>query len=156
MARIAPIKSATTAAGNYGTNGGSVAAQSNWAANFSADIPAILSAAAAAVGTWQTNVSLPQSATNFVNGLNAAKQSAPAIATKVNTVGKASFTAGVKAAALPTGNYSAFSAKFQPSVAAEVQQLNMTNPRGDAAANTARMVAYNAWALMQKGNFRVK
>ena len=156
MARIAPIKTAAQAAANYGTNGGAPAAANNWATNFTADIPAILSAAAAAVGTWQTNVALPQSAINFTNGLNAAKQNAAAIATKVNSVGKASFTAGVKAAAAPTGDYSLFSNKWMPAVAQEVATLNLTNPRGDRAANRARQAAYDAWIDTQAGNYRVK
>lgn len=156
MARTVPIKSATVAAGNYGTNGGSAQAQQNWATGYTTDIPAILSAAAAAVTTWQENVSTAESAANFVNGLNAAKANAGAIATKVNGVGKASYTAGVKAAAAPGGNYAAFSAKYQPAVAQEVATLNATNPRGDAAQNTQRMLAYNQWAISQKGQFRVK
>jgi len=156
MSRVTPIKNATTATANYGTNGGAPAAANNWAANFSADIPAILSAAAAAVGTWQTAVAEPQSATNFVNGLNSAKANAANIATKVNGVGKASFSAGVKMAAGPNGNYALFSAKFQPAVAQEVNQLNLTDPRGTSQQNTSRMLAYNQWALGQKGNFRVK
>lgn len=156
MSRIAPIKTAAIATANYGTNGGSVTAQGNWATNFNLDIPAILSAAQAAVPFWQSQVALPQSALNMTNGLNRAKANVSAIQTKVNTVGKASYTAGVKAAAAPGGNYAAFSAAWQPAVANEVSSLNVTNPRGDAAANTARMLAYNAWALTQTDKFRVK
>lgn len=156
MARVVPIKSAAVASANYGTNGGSTTAQTNWATNFSSDIPAILSAAAAAVSTWQQNVATQQAATNFVNGLNTAKNNAGAIATKVNGVGKASYTAGVKAAAAAGGNYATFSANYQPAVAQEVATLNATNPRGDAAANQARMIAYNTWATAQHGKFRVK
>lgn len=156
MARIAPIKTAATATQNYGTNGGSTVAQNNWATNFTLDIPAILNAAIAAVPRWQSQVALAQSALNMTAGLNKAKGNTAAIATKVNTVGKASYTAGVKAAAGPGGNYASFSAAWQPAVAQEVSNLNVTDPRGDAAANTARMLAYNAWALLQTGKFRVK
>jgi len=150
------MKTAAQAATNYGTNGGSTNAQTNWATNFSANITSILTAAAASVGTWQTNVATALAASNFVAGLNKAKQNVAAITTKVTTVGKASFTAGVKAAAAPTGDYSLFAGKWMPAVAAEVQQLNLTNPRGDRATNRARQAAYDAWVDTQQGQYRVK
>jgi len=150
------MKNAQQAAANYGTNGGSVAAQTNWAANFSANIPAILDAAAKAVALWQANVSTALAASNFTAGLARAKQDAGAIATKVNGVGKASFTAGVKAAALPTGDYSIFAGHWMPAVAQEVAQLNISNPRGDRAANRNRQAVYDAWVDTQAGNYRVK
>jgi len=154
MARIAPIKTPQQAAANYGTNGGAASAANNWATNFTTDIPAILSAAAAAVSFWQSQVSTQQAATNFTNGLNAAKNNVTAIAAKVNSVGKASFSAGVKAAA--TGNYMTFASSFMPAVANEVSLLDRTNPRGDRAANRARQAAYDAWIDSQTGKFRVK
>jgi hypothetical protein len=154
MAKI--IKTAATATANYGTNGGAAIAANNWATNYSADIPAILAAAVAAVPLWQTNVALPQSAINMTNGLNRAKLNAGAIATKVNSVGKASFSAGVKAASLPGGDYSTFSAAWQPAVAQEVAQLNISNPRGTRLDNRARQAAYDAWVDTQAGKFRVK
>jgi hypothetical protein len=154
MARIAPIKTAAQAAASYGTNGGGATAAQNWANGFTADIPAILSAAAAAVGRWQEAVVSDQAAQNFTSGLNRAKNNAGAIAAKVNGVGKASFSAGVKAAS--QGNYLAFSQAFQNAVATEVSQLDRTNPRGDRATNRARQAAYDAWIDSQAGKFRVK
>jgi hypothetical protein len=154
MAKI--IKTAATATANYGTNGGAPVAANNWAANYSADIPAILAAAVAAVPLWQTNVALPQSAINMTNGLNRAKLNAGAIATKVNGVGKASFSAGVKAAALPGGDYSTFAGAWMPAVTQQVSQLNVSNPRGTRADNRARQAAYDAWVDTQAGKFRVK
>jgi hypothetical protein len=154
MAKI--IKTAATAAANYGTRGGAPTAASDWATNYSADIPAILAAAVAAIPLWQTNVALPQSAVNMQNGLNRAKLNAGAISTKVNTVGKASFSAGVKAAALQGGDYATFAGTWMPAVAQEVAQLNVANPRGTRADNRARQAAYDAWVDTQAGKFRVK
>lgn len=156
MAKIAPVKTPSTATANYGTNGGSPNAAQNWSTNFSADIPAILSAAAASVGNWQAAVSTAMAASNFVAGLNKAKSNVAAIQTKVQTVSKASYTAGVKAAAGPNGNYAQFSGKYQPAVQAQVQQLNATNPRGPKGTNQGRMIAFNDWITAQHGAFRVK
>ncbi len=154
MPRIAPVKTAAQAAAAYGANGGSSTAAANWANNFSADIPAILSAAAAAVGSWQDAVSTDQAAQNFTAGLNKAKGNAAAIAQKVQGVGKNSFSAGVKAAS--TGNYAQFAAAWQGAVTTQVAQLDRTNPRGDRSANRARQAAYDAWVDSQAGKFRVK
>jgi hypothetical protein len=154
MAKI--IKTAATAAANYGTRGGAPTAAADWATNYTADIPAILAAAVAAVPLWQQNVALPQSAVNMTNGLNRAKANAGAISTKVNTVGKVSFSAGVKAAALPTGDYSLFASTWMPAVTQQVATLNVSNPRGDRASNRARQAAYDAWVDTQAGKFRVK
>lgn len=146
------MKTAQTAATNYGTNGGSIAAQTQWAAGFVAKIPAILDAAVAAIPRWQAAVSTALAAANMASGLNAAKANVGAISTKVNTVGKASFSAGVKAAS--TGAYLGFATQWMPAVNAEVTQLNVTNPRGDRTANRARQAAYDAWVDTQAGNFR--
>jgi hypothetical protein len=118
MARVAPIKTAQQAASNYGTKGGAAAAAQAWAAGYTSDIPAIFAAASAQVGFWQSQVSTPQAATNFKNGLARAANNVTAIAAKVNGVGMASFSAGVKAAA--QGNYLAFSNNWQAAVASEV------------------------------------
>lgn len=156
MARISPVKSSQVAAANFAKNGGAPDAANNWATNFTADIPSILAAAAEAVGRWQDAVSTDQARSNFVSGLNRAKSNVAAIATKVMGVGKSSFSAGIKAAGAPNGNYSLFSAKWQPAVAAQVQTLNMTNPRGTRADNRSRQAAYDAWVDTQANNFRVK
>jgi hypothetical protein len=154
MARLAPIKTAQQAAAAYGANGSSAAAQNLWATNFSADIPGILAAAAAAGQFWQTQVQSPTALTNYQRGLQRAANNVQAITTKVNGVGKASFAAGVKAAS--TGDYLTFAQAWQTAVGNEVSQLDRTNPRGDRAANRARQAAYDAWVDSQAGNFRVK
>ena len=150
------MKTAAQAVANYGTNGGSANAANQWAADFSANITAILTAAKNAVGTWQAAVADPQSATNFQNGLNRALANTGPIVTKVNGVGKASFTAGVKAAAAPGGDYATFAPAWMTAVGQEVSQLNISNPRGDRAANRARQAAYDQWVDTQTGKFRVK
>src|SRR5277367_3381034 len=143
MARVAPIKTAQQAAANYGTKGGAAAAATAWAAGYTADIPAIFDAAAAQVDYWKSQVSTAQAATNFKNGLSRAKQNVTAITQKVNTVGMASFSAGVKAAA--TGNYLTFANSWQTAVSNEVATLDRTNPRGDRTANRARQAVYDQW-----------
>lgn len=150
------MKTAADASANYGTNGGSVAAGNLWATNFSSNIPAILQAAIDAGDRWQAALADPQALVNLKAGLARAKTQVGAIATKVTTVGKASFSAGVKAAAAATGDYSVFASKWMPAVAQEVAQLNLSNPRGDRAANRARQAAYDAWVDTQANNFRVK
>lgn len=154
MARVAPIKTAQQAAANYGTKGGAAAAATAWAAGYTSDIPAIFAAASAQVDYWQSQVSTQQAATNFKNGLARAAQNTTAIAQKVNTVGMASFSAGVKAAA--QGNYLAFANNWQTAVSNEVATLDRTNPRGDRAANRARQAVYDQWVDSQAGKFRVK
>ena len=154
MARIAPIKTAQQAAAKYLTNGSSAAASQAWSDNFTADIPAILAAAAAAIPRWQAAVADPASATAMANGLKRAQNNTAAIVTKVTTVGKASFSAGVRAAS--TGNYAAFAQAWQAAVGSEVANLDRTNPRGDRSANRARQAAYDAWIDSQTGKFRVK
>jgi len=146
------MKTPAQAATKYGTNGSAPAATGLWATNFNAQISAMLDAAAAAAPTWQTNVSLPQSALNFKNGLNKAKQKIPAIQTKATTVGAPALAAGVRAAS--TGAYLTFAQEFLPAVAAEVANLNATNPRGTRAQNRARQAAYDAWIDGQAGNFK--
>lgn len=148
------MKTPQQAANNYGTNGGSPTAAALWASNYSADIPGILDAAASAIPRWQAAVAEQQAAINMATGLNRAKQNTTAIATKVNGVGKASYSAGVKAAA--SGNYLSFANQWMPAVANEVANLDRTNPRGDRTANRARQAAYDAWVDTQIGKFRVK
>jgi hypothetical protein len=146
------MKTPAQAATKYGTNGSAPTATALWAQNFNANISAILDAAAAAAPTWQNNVSLPQSAINFKNGLAKAKQKIPAIQTKVTNVGAPALAAGVRAAS--TGAYLSFANEFMPAVAAEVANLNATNPRGTRAQNRARQAAYDAWIDSQAGNFK--
>lgn len=147
-----PVKSAQTAAANYGTNGSAANAANLWAQDFLADPQAIFAAAAARVSYWQSQVSTQQAATNYVNGLN--DVNIQALTTKVNGVGKASFSAGVKAAGAPGGKYAAFAAEFQPWLTNELATLNRTNPRGDATQNRARLNAFLDALEAQKGNFR--
>ena len=149
------MKTPQQATDKYGTNGGSLATQTLWAADYVANMPSIFTAAAAAVPLWQAAVATQDAANRFVAGLNRAKQNTTAIALKVNTVGKASYSAGVKAAAAVGGNYSTFSAKWMPAVAQEVSTLNISNPRGDRAANRQRQAVYDAWVDTQAGDFRV-
>lgn len=150
------MKTPATAVANYLRNGANAAASTAWATGFTANIPAILDAAIAAAPRWQAAVADPQALVNLTSGLQRAKQNAGAIATKANGVGKASFTAGVTAAAQPSGDYSLFAAKWMPAVAQEVAQLNVSNPRGDRAANRARQSVYDQWVDSQANNFRVK
>lgn len=147
-----PVKNSQTATSRYATNGGSSQAQSDWAANFLADPQAIFAAAAAAVARWQSAVSSTEAADNFVAGLGNVNMSA--LATKVNGVGKQSYSAGVKAAGQPGGKYAAFSAEFQPWLQNELATLNRTNPRGDKAANRARLNAYLDSLDGQAGQFK--
>jgi hypothetical protein len=152
--KLAPPKTPAQAASNYGTNGGSVQAANNWAANLSSNFAAVLSAAAAAVGTWQANVSTQQAAADYQSGLNRAKNNIPTITTKINGPSKATFTAQVKAAA--TGNYQTFANKFVPAVDAQAAAIASQYPGTDPASGTQRMVAMNAWLISQKGQFKVK
>src|SRR5579863_3828846 len=75
----ARMKTAATAVLNYGTNGGSTAAQTAWALNFSSNIDTILSAAIKAVPQWQAAVATAQAATNMTAGLTKAKGNEAAI-----------------------------------------------------------------------------
>jgi hypothetical protein len=150
------MKTAATAVTNYGTNGGSANAATAWASGFSTNVDAILSAAIKAIPLWQSAVATQQAATNMASGLNRAKQNEAAIITKVNGVGKNSFSAGVKAAAGPGGAYASFAPNWMAAVGSEVQQLNVSNPRGDRAANRQRQSAYDAWVDTQAGKYRVK
>lgn len=150
------MKSTATAIANYGNNGGSIATQSAWAQGFSGAVDLALTNAIKAVPFWQQQVATTQAATNMTNGLTRAKSNEAAIVTKVNGVGKASFTAGVKAAALPSGDYAQFAGPWMTAVAQEVATLNVSNPRGDRAANRARQAAYDAWIDTKAGQFRVK
>lgn len=146
------MKTAQQAATKYGTNGSAATATGLWATNFNAKIGAIFDAAAAAVSRWQAAVQDPAVAGRFVKGLNKAKANAPAIQTKVSTVGAPALAAGVRAAS--TGAYLAFANAWIPAVANEVNVLNQSNPRGDRAANRARQAAYDAWVDSQAGNFK--
>lgn len=154
MARVRPIKSPATAAERYGLNGSSANATADWAKNFSADIPAILDAAAKAIPRWQEAVSTVEAAHAMQRGLTRAKSNSAAIAAKVNGVGKQSFAAGVRAAS--TGHYLAFANEFMPAVANQVATLDRTHPRGNRADNRARQAAYDTWIDSQAGKFRVK
>jgi hypothetical protein len=146
------MKTPAQAATLYGTNGAAPAATNLWATNFNSNFLSMLDKAAAAVGLWQANVSTPVAATNFKNGLQSAKAKQGAVATKVTTVGAPALAAGVRAAS--TGAYLTFANEFMPAVAAEVANLNATNPRGTRAQNRARQAAYDAWIDTQAGNFR--
>lgn len=152
--RVAPVKSAATAAANYGTNAGSPAAANAWAANLSADLPAVFNAAKAQVNYWQTQVASPQSATNYVNGLNTAAANITAIQAKINGPSKTTYTTQVKASAAAGGKYANFAAAWQPAVTTEIATLDRTNPSGDYAANVARMTAFVDWAHSQAGKFK--
>jgi hypothetical protein len=148
------IKTPAQASLNYGTNGGSINAANLWGTNLSSQLDSALTKAAAAVAFWASQVSTQQAQTNFVSGLNKAKTNEPAIISKINGPGKLSFTAGVKAAS--TGAYASFAAAWLPAVSGEVQQLNISNPRGTLAQNRARQAAYDQWVDSQAGKFRVK
>jgi len=154
MARVRPVRTAAAAAAKYGMNGSSGAASAEWAAGFTADIPAILNAAKTAGNYWQARVSEPEALTNFRAGLDRAHTRVGEITAKVNGVGKASFAAGVRTAA--AGAYLSFSSAWQPAVQALLDTLDRTNPRGDRAANRARQAAFDAWVDRQAGKFRVK
>jgi hypothetical protein len=146
------MKTAAQAATKYGTNGSAASATQLWATNFNSNISAILDAATAAAPTWQNNVSLPQSAVNYKNGLQKAKSKIPQIQTKVTNVGAPALAAGVRAAS--TGAYLSFANAFIPAVTAEVANLNASNPRGTRQQNRARQAAYDAWIDSQAGNFK--
>lgn len=146
------MKTPAQAATKYGTNGSAPTATGLWATNFNANFLSMLDKAINATPTWQANVSLPQSAINFKNGLTSAKQKQAAVATKVTTVGAPALAAGVRAAS--TGAYLTFANEFLPAVNAEVANLNATNPRGTRAQNRARQAAYDQWIDSQAGNFR--
>lgn len=148
------MKTAAQAAAKYLTNGSAATATGLWATNFNAKIGAIFDAAAASVTRWQAAVNDPAVAARFVGGLNKAKTRAPAIQTKVTSVGAPALAAGVRAAGGANGNYTNFSVAWMSAVGNEVNQLNQTNPRGDRAANRGRQAAYDAWVDTQSGNFK--
>jgi hypothetical protein len=152
--KLGAPKTAAQAAANYGTNGGSAAAANAWAQNLGTNFAAVLAKAAAAVGTWQANVSTLEAASNFQGGLQRAAQNVSVAVAKINGPSKATFSAQVKVAS--TGNYQTFATKFIPAVDAQAQAIASQNPGTDSASGTARMLAMNAWLISQKGNFRVK
>lgn len=146
------MKTPAQAATKYGTNGSAPAATGLWAVNFNSNFLTMLDKATAAIPLWQANVSTPIAAANMTKGLAKAKTKQAAVATKVTTVGAPALAAGVKAAS--TGSYLNFASAFLPAAAAEVANLNATNPRGTRAQNRARQAAYDAWIDTQAGNFR--
>lgn len=150
------MKTAAQALAKYGTNGASAAAAALWSSNYSANIPGIMNAAAAAGPTWQANTNTPQALTNYQAGLRRVAANPTPVATKVAGVGQASFKAGVAAAAAPNGNYALFIGNWMTAVASEVTTLNTTNPRGTRAENRARQSVYDTWIDSQAGKFRVK
>lgn len=146
------MKTPAQAATKYGANGSAPAATGLWATNFNANFLSMLDKATAAIPLWQANVSTPIAANNMKNGLQSAKAKQGAVATKVTNVGAPALAAGVRAAS--TGAYLTFANEFLPAVAAEVANLNATNPRGTRAQNRARQAAYDQWIDSQTGNFR--
>lgn len=146
------MKTPQQAATRYGTNGAAPAATALWATNYNAEYLNMLTDAANAVGTWQTNVASPIAAQNFTKGLNKARAKQATVATKVTNVSAASLAAGVRAAS--TGAYLSFATAWMGAVGNEVNTLNQTNPRGTRADNRARQAAYDAWVDQQAGNFR--
>jgi hypothetical protein len=150
------MKTPAQASAKYVANGGSGASQTLWAANLVAALPTAFDAASAAGPLWQTNVSLPQSLTNFRAGLARAKANQTPIVAKINGPAKASFTSGVTTAGGPNGYYTQFINNFLPAVSGEVTALNTTNPRGTSSQNRARLNAYLDWAESKKGTFKVK
>ena len=152
--KMSPPKTPAQAAAAYGTNGSAPAAANLWAANLSINFAQVLSKAAAAVGTWQANVSTSEAANNFTGGLNRAAQNVSVAVAKINGPSKATFSAQVKVAS--TGNYNTFATKFIPAVDAEAASLMSQYPGTDPASGTQRMIAMNAWLIAQRGQFRVK
>lgn len=150
------MKTSAQAAAAYVAGAGAPAAASLWSADYIAALPTMFDAAIAATPTWQANVSTQQAASNYKNGLTKAKSKTAAISTKVNGAGAASYSAGVRAAGAPGGDYSTFIGPFLTAVNNEVATLDQTNPRGTRAQNRARQAAYDAWIDSQAGNFRVK
>ncbi len=149
------MKTAVQAAAAYVANGTTTAATTSWAANYNAAYPSMITKATAAIPTWQSAVASPAAATAMSKGLARAATKSGAVATKVNGAGLASFSAGVRAAGGPGGDYSAFIGPWLTAVGQEVQTLNTTNPRGTRAQNRARQAAYDAWVDTQAGNFKV-
>lgn len=150
------MKTAAQAAAAYVANGTAPSAVALWASDYIAAYPTMITKAIAAIPTWQANVSTLLAAKNMQNGLTRAGTQGASVATKVNGAGAASFSAGVRAAGGPGGDYTAFVGPWLSAVSAEVQTLNTTNPRGTRAQNRARQAAYDAWVDSQAGNFRVK
>lgn len=149
------MKTAAQAAANYVANGTAPAAVSLWATDYNAAYSTMIQKAIAAIPLWQANVSTALAASNMSKGLTKAGTKQAAVATKVTGAGSASFSAGVRAAGGPGGDYTAFITPWLSAVSAEVQTLNTTNPRGTRAQNRARQAAYDAWVDSQAGNFRV-
>jgi hypothetical protein len=150
------MKTAAQAAAAYVANGTNPTAVALWASDYNAAYPTMITKAVAAIPLWQANVSTAQAAANMANGLNKAASKAGAVATKVSGAGSASFSAGVRAAGGPGGDYTAFIGPWLSAVSAEVQTLNTTNPRGTRAQNRARQAAYDNWVDSKAGQFRVK
>lgn len=144
------MKTAQQAAANYGTNGSSVTAQNQWAADFITQIPKMQARAAAQAAFWQSQVSTAQAQQAFIRGVQ--NLDVQAVTAKVNGPAKATFAAQVRAAS--TGKYLQFATAFIPAVSQEVANLDRTNPRGTPAQNRARLNAYLDWIESQKGNFK--
>jgi hypothetical protein len=144
------MKTPAQAAANYGANGSSAQAQNNWAANFTAALPKMKARAAAAAPLWQQNVNTAQALARFTKGVQGFDELAAA--NKANGPSKATFAAQVRAASV--GKSLAFYNTFLPAVTTEVQNLDRTNPRGDKAANRARLNAYLDWLDSKAGTFK--
>jgi hypothetical protein len=154
MARIAPMKTPAQAAADYVAGAGSANAATLWAANLSADLPQVFANASAAAPLWQQEVSSPAALTAYRAGLSKAAANVQPIITKIQGPAKATYSAQVKVAGAPGGNYAAFAAEFLPAVGTEIATLNRTNPRGDFDANVARLNAYLTWLHSQKGQYK--
>ena len=149
------MKTAAQAAAAYVANGTTPTASQLWATDYNNAYPTMIQRAIASIPLWQANVSTQLAASNMNKGLTRAGTKQSAVAEKVRTVGTASFTAGVRAAGGPGGNYNAFIGNWMTAVGQEVTTLNTTNPRGTRAQNRQRQAAYDAWVDTQAGNFRV-
>jgi hypothetical protein len=148
------MKTPAQAAADYAAAAGSASAANLWATNLSADLPQVFANAVSAAALWQQEVSGAAALANYKGGLQKAASNVQPIIAKIQGPAKATYSAQVRVAGAPGGNYAAFSAQFMPAVGTEVATLNRTNPRGDFDQNLTRQNTYLIWLHGQKGQFK--
>jgi len=104
------------------------------------------SAAIAAVGFWQSQVSSAAAAAAYTTGLQ--NVNIPQFQATVQNQGAANYRNGVTT---KTAKMGAFLASFLPKLGSIVQNLDRTNPRGDFNANVSRLNAYLSAVHATKG-----
>lgn len=107
-------------------------------------------AAVAAKAAWFNGCQAANAADSFAK--NIAKVTDAFYNTAISTYGQSNYTTQTVAKADKWGT---FYTNFQPFLAATIQSLDKSNPRGGYAANKARLTAYLDTLHAKKGTFKV-